>query len=194
MGLSMITEPAQEPLTTAEAKGFLREDLDAQDSEIDGFVAAARHAVEKFTRRRLITQEVRLTLDRFGHGGCRPVILPVAPIQSVDAVQYRDSAGAWQAVAAEEYELRISCGEPWELWPVYGRTWPVPGPGIDRVRVDMTVGYGDAGSDVPRDMMQALQFMVGHFERNRSAVVTGVTVAEMPLGFRHMLIDRVLHV
>lgn len=193
MGLITTVEPGAEPVSTSDAKAHLRITHSNEDALIDGYVKAARLAAERFIRRRLITQTVRLTLDGFcdGYGAC--LTLPVAPIQSIEAVQYRIAAGTWETVASSDYELRTSGGEPWQLCPAYGTTWPVPRTGPDSVRIDLVVGYGVAAADVPQDIVQAINFLVAHFYTHRSAVVTGTIAAELPLGFKAMLQPRVLY-
>jgi uncharacterized phiE125 gp8 family phage protein len=78
MAIEVTTQPAVEPLTTAEAKAHLRVDLTHEDNLIDAAVIAARTYVENFTRLKLITQTVTLTRtgwvrrDAAAAGGASP--------------------------------------------------------------------------------------------------------------------------
>jgi len=181
--LSTITPPAAPLLTPDDAA--LRQHLRLEAGETDAdtllaeLIAAATARAEAYTRRRLLTQTVRLTLDGFGIGGLEATPLPVAPIQSVDQVQYKDNAGAWQTVQAADYRL-VDSVEPHELWPAFGRTWPVPEREPAVVRIDLVVGYGAAASDVPPDIVQAVRMMVAHLDQNREA-------ADTPFGVETLL-------
>ena len=59
----LLTPPAVEPLTLAEAKSYLRVDTVDEDDTIAALIAAARLLVEAYARRALITQSWRLSLD-----------------------------------------------------------------------------------------------------------------------------------
>ena len=52
--------------------------------------------------------------------------------------------------------------------------------------VRLKVGFGDAGSDVPEDILQGLRMLAGHFLENREGV-SMATAAEMPWGVKSML-------
>lgn len=189
MALSLLTAPASEPLGSSDA--VLRQQLQLvadetdQDALIDALCATARARVEAYTRRRLLTQTVRVTRDHFGVGFDGPVLLPIAPVQSVDQVQFQDGVGAWQTVSPDHYELQRS-RVPNRLRPAYGRSWPVPRVHTDVVRIDLVVGYGAAPGDVPADILQAMRLLVAHLYFNREAT-SAAGPAEIPLGFRDML-------
>ncbi|WP_306043710.1 hypothetical protein [Mameliella sp. MMSF_3455] len=134
----------------------LEPDEDDQNSLIDGLCLAAVRLAEGYTKRRFITQTVRLTRDCFGFGG---IPLPVDPIQGVDQVVYTDGAGVDQTLAPSGYRL-IPAGLPVELHPPYGESWPVPRPDKGAVRIDLVVGFGDTAYDVPEDIVQAIRLMV----------------------------------
>lgn len=186
MTLTTIAEPAAEPVSRDEVREAARVDAAEADSYLDGLIVAARRHVEAFTRRRLITQTVRLTCDGF-----RPLHpLPVAPVQSVSAVTYLDGAGATQTLASSAYRL-VASREPPALSAVYGTTWPPVRADHDAVAIDLVVGYGDAGSDVPADIRLAMQHLIAHWYDNREAVAVGGAVA-MPLSVRDLLMPHVV--
>jgi uncharacterized phiE125 gp8 family phage protein len=71
----LLTAPAAEPLSLAEAKAFLRVEHDDDDGVIAALIAGARLYVEGQTRRALLTQTWRLVLDAWptsGRIGVRP--------------------------------------------------------------------------------------------------------------------------
>jgi len=188
MALTTITPPSVEPLLVSDdafKAQHLRVDHDEDDGVLAEYIAAARVHVEAYTRRRLITQAVRLTLDGFGCDGRAPVLLPVAPVQSVDVVRYMDRSGTWQVLAADQYRLTAS-RQPVELWPIYGTAWPVPRLDAAVVEIDMTVGYGAAGSDVEPQLLQALRMLVAHWYENRAAASIKA-VSPVPMGVEALL-------
>lgn len=163
MALKTISPPTVEPLQASEK--VLREHLELteadtfQDDQINAYCQTARDQAEVYLRRRLITQIVRLTLDRFGCGGQSGIPLPIAPVQSIDQVQYLDDAGTWQTMASTDYRL-VDSAEPPMIEPAYGKIWPVPRSDRATVRIDLIVGYGDAASDLPPRFLQALRMQV----------------------------------
>ena len=65
MPMQLITPPAGEPVSLAEAKLHLRVDFDDDDSLIQVLISAARQAAETLTNRQLVTARWRMVLDSF---------------------------------------------------------------------------------------------------------------------------------
>lgn len=191
MHVETISAPAVEPLTLAQARAQLRVTATAEDSYIeDDLIPGTRAEVETFTRLRLITQTVRVTMDGFPPGGV--IRLPVWPVQSIAKIEYKDEAGSWTEVAGADYELSLST-KPARVVPAYQKIWPVPRAWFDSVRVEAVVGFGDAGSDVPPDILRAMQLIMGAMFENREDTAIGVSVARIPHGAREKLLPHVLH-
>src|SRR5437660_8133399 len=81
----LLSGPAVEPLTLADAKQFIRVEHNDDDDVIAALIAGARIHVETQTRRALITQSWRLTRDVWPATGCL-TLLPV-PVKTLDAVR-----------------------------------------------------------------------------------------------------------
>ena len=96
MPMQLMTPPAGEPISLAEAKLHLRVDFDDDDSLIQVLISAARQAAETLTNRQFVTARWRMVLDSFpgpslmgvpagqtftlpGHA----VLLPKSPLASV---------------------------------------------------------------------------------------------------------------
>ena len=115
MSSILLTGPAVEPLTLAEAKEYLRVDTGDDDDVITALIAGARVHVEAQTRRALITQSWRLVRDGWPPDGRLPV-LP-APLRSVDAARYYDEderdasrstpAASWSTAGVVAARLRV---------------------------------------------------------------------------------------
>lgn len=195
-GLTLVTPPAAEPVTLAEAKAHLRVEIADDDALIADLVAAARQAAESHTRRALITQTWRLTLDRFPgkplpwwdgvrEGADVPepanaIELPRPPLQSVTSVTAYDDADAATVMAATDYFVD-SDHEPGRVVLRSGKTWPVVLRVAAGVEIEYVAGYG-AATDVPEAIRQGLLLLVGHFYENREAVAAAGAVSELPLG------------
>ena len=70
----LLSGPAIEPLTLADAKQFIRVEHNDDDDVITALMAGSRIHVETQTRRALITQSWRLVRDVWPELGCVPVL------------------------------------------------------------------------------------------------------------------------
>jgi len=169
----LLSPPASEPVSLAEAKQFLRIDEGdtSFDSELGGFIAAAREQIEAITGTRLVEQAVELRADGFAD----LARLPIGPVIAASAIVYDDSAGVEQEVDAENYELFGSNLEQ-GIRPVFGATWPVGAVRAGAVRVAATVGY----NTVPKPIWTAILLMIGDMFAFRETAVTGTVAYKIP--------------
>lgn len=77
MSSLLLTAPAVEPLSLAETKDYLRVEHNDDDDLIGALIAASRIHVEAQTRRALITQTWRITLDAWPSEGRLPIRPPL---------------------------------------------------------------------------------------------------------------------
>jgi hypothetical protein len=177
MPLVLVTPPAAEPLTAAEVRARLGLPSTVLDATITAWIKAEREKLDGAhgtLGRALITQ----TWDYIGDGfpgwatSFRPffsgerqrdwpewyydqgISLPLAPVQSIDAVKYLDGDGAEQTVDAAIY--RLVSGDPGLLVPAHAEAWPSAEAVRGAVTIRFTCGYGDAGPDVPENIRQAI--------------------------------------
>lgn len=183
MGLTLVTPPAAEPISLAEAKAHLRVDGTDDDTLITALIVAAREHVESVTRRALITQTWDYSLPAFPNGDV--LALPRPRLQSVTSVTYTDSAGVAATFAASNY-LVDTASYVGRLVLGYAKDWPVfterP---INAVVVRFVAGYGPAAADVPRAIRHALLLLVAEWYERREATHVGMTGASAvtPLPF-----------
>lgn len=165
MPLTLVrtSDPSTEPLTTAEAKNHLRVDTSADDLRIEGLVTAAREHVEEVTRRALITQTWELSLDDFPDGRRvhRPemIRLPRSPVQSVDNIEYVDTGGVTQTLDVSRYRADLK-SEPARITEAEGEYWPITDGVTNAVTITFKAGYGDAESDVPQAIREAMKLHI----------------------------------
>jgi len=159
-GLKLITAPAEEPISIAEAKGHLRETSTGQDALIQGLIIAAREYAETYTRRRFITQTWELLRDCFPAFG---IEMPNAPLLSVVSITYLDTAGQAQVLDQSAYLVDIKT-VPGRISPAYGEVWPPTIAQMNAVTIQFTAGYGAAAA-VPQGIKAALQILIQYFEQ-----------------------------
>lgn len=168
MRTEIVTQPASEPVTLAEAKVHLRVDVDADDDRITRLIATARQLCETVARRAFITQTWDLWVDGFpsspgywdrriramGQGcsqwlpiaGLGEIAIPRPPLVSVTGVYYLDASGVEQTVSSTIY--RVITGTPGRIVPAANQSWPTIPDAPEAVRVRYVAGYG-AASAVP---------------------------------------------
>lgn len=144
-----VTAAEAEPVDLAKAKQYLRIDAgdESFDDEVETFIAASRAEIEQICNTRMITQQVLLVANGFSdlqH-------LPIGPVLEIVTIEYIDANGDEQLLAAENYELVAGILDA-QVIGVPGFAWPAIAKRADAVRVTATVGYGDAGTDLPRDL------------------------------------------
>ena len=177
----LLAGPAEEPVSLAEAKAFLRLDDTAEDGLVTTLIAAARIHVESVTSRAMLTQTWRLVLDAWPAQG--EVTLPIAPLITVNAAWCYDSAGEPHEIAVPEIVADTAGSRIW----LPSQTGAASLRMRQAVEVDYTAGYGDEGTDVPADLRQAMLSLVAFWFERRDAVIVAGSGAVVPPGF-----DRVI--
>lgn len=147
MAYKRTVEPATEPVTLAEAKRHLREDLvnTDNDTDISAIIKAARIMCEERLLRTLITTNWQLTLDNFPEA----IKLPMPRAIAVSSLQYYDPDGVLQTLDPADYLVDVD-SEPGYIVPGVGLSWPSTQERINAVVVTYTAGYGANASDVPQ--------------------------------------------
>ncbi|MER2518567.1 MAG: head-tail connector protein [Candidatus Accumulibacter phosphatis] len=166
MPLTLITPPATEPVTLAQAKAHCRIDGTADDALVGALIAAAREACEHKLGRPLITQTWERALEYFAGGA---ILLGKFKPLSIVSVNYLDDAGADTLLDPSAYTLDDAT-EPGYLLPAYGTSWPSARPTANSVRVRFTAGYGPAASDVPIAIQQWILIAVGSMYEQRTGL------------------------
>lgn len=170
----LLTAPAGEPVSLAEAKDFLRVEHNDDDAAIAPLIAGARQHVESQTRRALMTQVWRLTRDLWPASGVVP-LLPV-PLRALVAVRVYGSDGHAQALDPQDFDIDTA-GAPAML--ACPRGLPAPGRRAGGIEIDIEAGYG-AAADVPEPLRQALRLLVAHWYENRALMAASGEVASVP--------------
>lgn len=194
---ALVTPPASEPVTVAEAKAHARIETAADDTLIGTYITGARELVEKLTGRALITQTWSLTLDAWPgdprnddwHDGVREAPInfyesahvdirkaPFLAITSVETLDESDDETVW---ASSNYYAVKHQGFG-RLVKKQGAVWPsIVNRSHGAIVITFTAGYGSLAADVPMGLRQAIKDIVSYWYENREAV-SGVNMSEAP--------------
>lgn len=185
MTTKLITGPAVEPISLAEAKAHLRVDGSDEDALIGLLIQSARQAAEHEAGRVLVSQTWELVLDAFPTA---EIELRAAGVLSIASVKYVDTAGAEQTLAGAAYVLDAETA-PAYLLPAAGYAWPATADTANAVRVRYVAGFGAAADSVPASIRHWMLLHIGTAYAQRESVAAGVPVAELPGRYHAALLD-----
>lgn len=188
MTLQRTSAPAVAPVSLVDAKLHLRVDNTAEDDLITALIEAAVSHLDAqgVLGRAVITQSWAQWVGQ-SPGNVR---LLVGPFQSLTSVEYYDADNALQTATLSEFETRLD-GDFVIVKPKSGFAWPGAYSRDDAIKITYVAGYGDAGSDVPQSIRQAILLLVGHWYENRTAV-SEASLKEVPLAVDALIgIERV---
>lgn len=167
-GLTLVTAPALEPITTAEARlqcGVADESAAYFDSKLLPFVQAARKKFESDTGRAVMTQTWDYTFDLWPYG-LEAIYIPKAPVSAITSVKYYDTNNAQQTLATSVYKTFLD-REPAEIRLKNGQQWPSLYGEQGVITVRFVAGYGDATNEVPEDAKSAIKLKLTDLFENR---------------------------
>jgi uncharacterized phiE125 gp8 family phage protein len=192
MALRLITPPAVEVFTLAQAKAHLRVDFTDEDALIQALIVAARQYAEGpsgFTGRAFVEQTWELVIDEFPDAEIK---IPMPPLQSVTSIKYDDGAGDEQTLDPSLYYVD-DVSEPGWVVPITSG-WPTTLDAINAVRIRFVAGYdADASSppdltaNVPGNIRSAMLLIIGSLYEHREANIVGVSASHLPMGVEHLL-------
>jgi uncharacterized phiE125 gp8 family phage protein len=155
--LRLITPPAQEPATLAQAKLFLRIEHSADDDSIARALTAARQAAEQYLRFALLPQ----TWDYAIANPCGLQLpLPFGPAESVTSVTLTNEAAASTLMNAANYRLSVDG---------FHLHFSNP-PSIEKLVVRYVAASAATAADVPAAIVQGILHHVAVMMENRDGV------------------------
>ena len=175
-----VAQTAEEPVSLAAAKAFLRQDAPDDDDLISSLITAAREQAEMYQRRILVRKQFDLTFDYWPSFR----IELATPVVSVDLVQYTDGDGDVQPlVAGTDYIADLS-KQPAVITTPVNTTWPWFNPApSSSILIRFTAGYAsddaywaNGGARVKIGML----LLIAHWYTNRLAITAGAS-AELPM-------------
>ena len=192
--VAVVTPPATQVLTLAQAKLHLRVDGTDDDTLITTLISSAQEYAESYTNRRFITQTLQLYIDNFydwtavdnslPNPWYQYLKVPYPPCQAIQSIQYLDTNSAWQTLSTSIYQVDV-VSEPARIYHAYNQGFPLVQQTPQSVKIMFTCGYGGA-SAVPASIQQAMLILIGHWYDNRS-IYTDTRLAELPLSVDALL-------
>jgi uncharacterized phiE125 gp8 family phage protein len=185
MQITKLTNPTTLPISLDDVKDHLRIERDEIDynDDLTELIYTARDYIQSETHLTLITTQYRCVWD------CWPaevVKLPAWPIQSVDAVKYKDTDGAEQTLSSALYRTKL-IEDPGTIQPAISTDWPsLQSDAVEAVTVDLTAGYGDAADDIPHMVRHLLKLTIAHWFRHREAIGLSTSNSPMKLAFESL--------
>jgi len=185
-GNTIVTGPANEPITADDLWAHLRTDENDLPDALD-YVTAARSHIEAATNVAMVTQTVRLTIDHWPNGSeawwdgvqqlpaselynanaMRSVTLPRWPLASIVSVTVYDEDGNSQAVSvATNFDVDIA-SNPGRLTLKRGATWPIALRANNAIEIVYTAGHGAEPCEVPFMYRQAVKQMAAYMYEHR---------------------------
>jgi uncharacterized phiE125 gp8 family phage protein len=196
--LRVLTGPASEPVTLADAKAHCRVDNTYDDSLIGTYITAARLEAEQYLNRALFTQKLQFNITWAPPPTATPLVpqslivfplnwpplvklpveLPRAPAQSVEQIMW-GALGDMQLADPADYDVNLL------VEPGYVAVKPQLLPQIPQqsMSINFTAGW-DIGDPlmIPATVRVAIMVGVAHYYENR-----GDMAAEMPPAFYRLL-------
>jgi uncharacterized phiE125 gp8 family phage protein len=157
----LVDGPQLEPVSLAEARGWLRVEGSDEDSLIQALIIAARLTVESEIGLVLLAQNWRIVGDQWPPGETIPV--PVGRVISVAGGRVFPAQGAAQALAPANFEI-VKGEERDSLRPL---TRPAPGRARGGIEIDVRLGFGEFANEVPEPLRLALRQLVAFWFENR---------------------------
>lgn len=190
--LTLITPPASEPLTLAEAKAHLRVVNSSEDTLIAAYLAAAREVVEQMTGRAFLTQTRLVTLSEWpcsAHSSWMLQTLPGFPLAAITHVKYyADGADTLSTLASGNYVAQ-PYAKPGSILFLDTADLPSLACRLDAVQITYTCGYASsaiAAAQIPGALI-ALRQLVTHLYTHRAPVNVGNITSELPFSMRSLL-------
>ena len=179
MALQLLQRNAGLPVTLAEARERVRLDDTMGDAELTTLIRTAQGAIEQHLSGTLLPTRWRWTLNSFSD-----LVLPRAPVISVEQVRYKDAQGAWQTLSPSAYALN-PCGLGNPSSYLYASSWPAVINEPACITIEFTSGYADAAAIEP-ELITGLLMLVGHFDKNREAT-TSANSNELSMGVQFLI-------
>ena len=162
--LSVVTPPADTPLSLDEVKTALRVDGTDEDSLISLMLEGAAATIEKWTGVTLISTTYNAVFQAFP-SGTSFFQLPRTPVTAVGSVTYNNSAGTPTVLSSSDYTVALGDAmRRARIVPGFLDWWPQTYGHIDDVTIRFTAGYADAAS-VPADLRNLVWMLVDYVYR-----------------------------
>ena len=163
--IKRTVEPEVLAVALLDVKQFLRVDTEADDDLIRGLIRSATARAEDYTRRAFVTQTWEQYFDSIPFSMFtipevpRIIEVPRPPVQSVSSIKYYEEDDTEQTYALTNVYIDV-VSSPARITLREGASWPSGLRLINAVKITWVTGYGDADTDVPDAIREAIKRMV----------------------------------
>lgn len=188
--VQIVTQPAIEPVSIDLVRRHCRIDQSSDDDLLAIYLTSARIMAEMYLGRALITQTLLWTVtpeDRIypqRHKLKGPLEIPRAPVQSIDSVTVLDARGNSTTIEpatlpvplnAEMLGYRTDLAQTPPRLVIGLNTVMSDGRllrfvELENIQIQMIAGYGNAGSAVPQQVINAILLTTSFLYENRGDV------------------------
>ncbi|MES1202196.1 MAG: head-tail connector protein [Pseudomonadota bacterium] len=162
MSTKILTPPASEPVSLAEAKLFLRIDQSVEDDLLTTLIVAAREAVEAGCGRALITRRVRESLDVWRRDAVNGAILSIGPVTNIVAIRLLADNGSQSVIDPDRYRLDGARDRP---RVIFANGLPATLREAGSIEIDYDAGFAEDAADLPTSLrIAALQIVAALYE------------------------------
>jgi uncharacterized phiE125 gp8 family phage protein len=183
--LTLVTSPAVEPILIGDVRDALRLGEHDEVPLLERYITSARQQVENDTQRKLVTQTWDVSIDYWPCGDV-PLVLPIAPIQSVTSITAYDEDGTGTVWSTDNYSVDVASKPP-RIYLKSGMSWPSDRRTYVAGVIRVVAGYGDSGSSVPMALRTAIEYLVAHRFENREPVIVGTNALPLPIGYADLI-------
>lgn len=158
----ILTDPASEPITTADMKTHLRVSHSDDDTYIDSLIVAARVYIEAQYDIAINTQTIVEYFDDWMGTDGDSLVLTVGPVASITSVKYYDTDNAEQTLNASNYSA--------DLVSRYARikiNTNASAPAVYERPSAIFVEYVAGTDATPSNIAHAMKLIVGDWYRDR---------------------------
>lgn len=164
-----IAHVAPQLITLEEVKNQLKIEIDEtfEDDLLVQYRDAAIKTAEDYSNRNF--NQAKYGIEIFGWENM--YVIPKSPVTSIESLKYLDTAGDWQTLPTEAYELKaedeirsVLYFEDFEELPALKKGFGV------RIKMEITVGYATA-SDLPEQDKTAIFLLFTHYYNHREDTV-----------------------
>lgn len=208
MTVRVVTAPAYEPVSLAQAKLWCRIDSDItdQDDVVTQLIQTMREYAENLTGRAFIQRDLQLVTNCYTtlyfDGVSRVGLsLPYPPLVAVSSITYIDTDGATQTLDTADYNVH-TWHEPGFVVEDWDATWPSYRREPDAIRVSYTAGYAlGAGSppgadeyraNLPSALKTWMQARIATLYECREQLTFGASGFVIPHNFSDGLLDALI--
>jgi uncharacterized phiE125 gp8 family phage protein len=182
----LVTPPAGEPISLAEAKAHLRITHNEEDALLGALIQSARRVAEARTGLLFLTQRWTVFRDDWPDDGV--IEIPLAPVNAVEELAVFGEEGEKAVIEPSHYVADLASRPP-RLMLRGSRQWQRPGRALNGIGLSLAAGFGATPDSVPEPLRQAVLRLVAHWYAHRGEeapppVPSGVEALIQP--FREM--------